>query len=209
MNDLTADRRDALQEMINIGFGRSVAALADLLRVFIDLSVPDIQLVEASHLLDLLFEGLEVQDEVSLIKQSFRGDFFGEAVLALPGKSGQEVVRALTQEAGFNPEMEIGQLEMEALLEVGNVVIGACLGQFADLLGRSLSYNPPAFAVESTRYHQYLGQLTTRPGEVLLIRTNFRVNENDISGFLLIFLHKDCLAWLFSEVDRFLEGAFA
>lgn len=63
--------------------------------------------------------------------------------MALPGLAGRELVVMLGEDSGFQPALEMGQLEMEALLEVGNVVIGACLGQFAELLETSLTYTTP------------------------------------------------------------------
>lgn len=207
MNHLTPDRREALQEMINIGFGRSIASLAELLNVHINLSVPDVQVISPRDLLDLLTGAFPGRQDLCLVHQAFRGQFFGEAVLVLPGGAGRELMAMLGEEAGFQPDLEMGKLEMEALLEIGNLVMGACLGQFADLLQTTLSFNPPALVVETASSHHYLGEMSTQPGEALLIKTNFLVELREVMGYLLIFLHQDCLDWLFQEVDAFLEKA--
>lgn len=209
MTALSDDRREALQEIINIGFGRSMAALADLLGVHIQLSVPDISTIEGSQIFDFILASLNGTEEVSLVRQTFRGDFFGEAVLALSGRAGRELVVMLSEDSGFAPALEMGQLELEALLEVGNVVVGACLGQFAELLETSLSFNPPVVLMDSIHSLQTREVLSARPGEALLIRTTFRVNERAVTGYLLIFLPADCLEWVYREVDRFLQRVLA
>ncbi len=205
MSDLTQDRREALQEMINIGFGRSIASLAELLHVHIILSVPDVQVVQARQLADLFLDTFAGQDELCLVQQTFQGQFFGEAVLVMPGGAGRHLMIMLGEEAGFQPDLDMGKLEMEALLEIGNVVIGACLGQFADLLQTTLSFNPPTLTVETSSSHQYLGEMSAQTGEALLIKTNFLVQQRELTGYLLVFLHQKCLQWLFQEVDSFLE----
>lgn len=205
MTLLTEERREALQEMMNIGFGRSMASLADLLGVFIELSVPDVKVIRAEGLLDYLLSVMEGNEELSLVQQGFRGDFFGEAVLALPGMAGRELVIMLSEDSGFNPAMEMGHLEMEALLEVGNVVIGACLGQFAELLETSLSFSPPMVLVENIHSLQLQEVFRARPGQALLIQTNFKVDQRAVTGYLLILLPEECLNWIYREVDSFLE----
>lgn len=205
MTVLTEERRDTLQEMINIGFGRSMSSLADLLGVRIELSVPDVLVIRTEEILDYLIKVMEGTEEVSLVQQGFRGEFFGEAVLALPGLAGRELVVMLDEDAGFQPALEMGQLEMEALLEVGNVVIGACLGQFADLLQTSLSFSPPTVLMENIHSAYLQDVLRARPGDALLIHTKFRVDQRAVMGYLLILLPEDCLHWLYREVDIFLE----
>lgn len=46
--------------------------------------------------------------------------------------------------------------------------------------------------------------LRARPGESLLIQTNFKVELRAVTGYLLILMPKDCLEWLYREVDNFL-----
>ncbi|MFZ5587436.1 MAG: hypothetical protein ACOZHQ_16065 [Thermodesulfobacteriota bacterium] len=209
MTELSNERREALQEMINIGFGRSMASLADLLGVHIELSVPHIATIDGSQVYEFLLASLNGSEEVSLVRQTFRGEFFGEAMLALSGHAGRELVVMLGEDSGFAPALEMGQLELEALLEVGNVVVGACLGQFAELLETNLSFNPPVVLMDSIHSLQTREVLSARPGEALLIRTNFRVNQRAVTGYLLIFLPADCLEWVYREVDRFLQKVLA
>lgn len=205
-NELTADRRDALQEMINISFGQSMASLAELLNVFIELSVPDVQLIASRELVSFLRTASQGQETVCLVQQTFRGSFFGEALLVLPADSSRELVTMLAEDSGFSPELEIGTLELEVLLEVGNVVVGACLGKFAELLDTLLSFNPPTVLIERLDSSSFANLAHARGETALSIKTFFQVEERQLTGYLFIFLPEECLSWLFREVDLFLES---
>ena len=205
MIELTEERSGALSELINIGFGLSMGSLADILGIFIELSVPRVQMVRSHELIYVLMDSVSGNDEVTLINQNFRGEFFGEAVLALPKKASQTLADILDKTCGFRPEMEIDKLEMEALLELGNVVIGACLGKFAELLETSISFSPPRIFLDNVSLERFKSKTTVSDRMVLVIHTNFNLEEKEVSGCLLIFLDENCLEWLFSAIDSFLE----
>ena len=70
MIELTDERRDALTELLNIGFGRSIASLAEMLGIYIKISVPSIRVVSPDETADILSAADEGQTEVTLIQQS-------------------------------------------------------------------------------------------------------------------------------------------
>ncbi|MBI9085983.1 MAG: chemotaxis protein CheC [Desulfobacterales bacterium] len=208
MITLTDDHRDALSEMINISFGRSMASLAELLGVFIHISVPQVSVIEADKIIEFLEESFDASEEISLIQQVFRGDFFGEAALALSADSCTNLVSMLTEEIGFAPQMETDKLELEALLEVGNIVIGACLGRFAELLGTVLTFDPPEIFWDRLSADRIRDRITARGDEVLRIHAKFDLKDRKAEGYLFVFLSHQCMAWLFSETDKFMAELF-
>jgi chemotaxis protein CheC len=205
MIELTEERSGALSELINIGFGLSMGSLADILGIFIELSVPRVQMVRSHELIYVLVDSIDEKEEVTLINQNFRGDFFGEAVLALPKKASHTLADILDKNCGFRPEMEMDKLEMEALLELGNVVIGACLGKFAELLNTSISFSPPRIFLDNIALDRFKEKTPISDRIVLVIHTNFNLENKEVSGCLLIFLDENCLEWLFSAVDSFIK----
>ena len=205
MIELTEERAGALSELVNIGFGLSMGSLADILGIFIELSVPRVQMVHSQELIYVLADSISENEEVTLINQNFRGDFFGEAVLALPKKASQTLADILDKNCGFRPEMEMDKLEMEALLELGNVVVGACLGKFAELLNTTISFSPPRIFLDNVSLDRFKTNTTLSDRMVLVIHTNFTLENKEVSGCLLIFLDQNCLEWLFSAVDSFIK----
>ena len=71
MNTLTEERRDALTELLNIGFGRSIASMADLVGFFIQISVPSVRIVHPHDIVDVLQQSDVDRDEVTLIPVSY------------------------------------------------------------------------------------------------------------------------------------------
>ncbi len=205
MIDLTEDRRDALAELLNIGFGRSMASLADLLGIYIQLSVPSIHVLHPHEIVDVFSESEVGKSEVTLIEQTFRGEFNGEAVLVLPGQASQTMARMLEADCGFNPDMEADKLHLEALLELGNIVIGACLGKFAEILDCTLSFNPPQIFLDSVRLDRMRQMIPLPDFGALLVLTSFRLEKEEVTGYMFIFIGHDGMESLFRAVDRFLE----
>ena len=205
MTLLNADQRSALTELVNISFGRSMASLSDLLGVFINLSVPEVRITSADQVLDYLESIFGEDFQLTLVQQTFSGDFFGEAALTLPHRSGATLVQMLDEQSGFRPAMEPDALEMEVLLEVGNIVIGACLSQFAQMLNTQLSFDPPQIFWENLNTNRFKHQLNTSLDEVILIHTYFDLEDRRASGYLMIFLDKECIGWLLKALDTFLD----
>ncbi|MFC1885060.1 hypothetical protein ACFL2O_09840 [Thermodesulfobacteriota bacterium] len=204
--ELTRERSEALSELINIGFGLSMGALADLLGIYIELSVPNVSLIKSNELIYVLADTIDENQEVTLISQNFRGDFFGEALLALPKKASQTLADVLDEDSGFRPNLEIDKLQMEALLELGNVVIGACVGKFAELITTSIAFSPPKVFLDNITLDRFKSVVTISDRMVLVIHTDFTLEKHEVSGCLLIFLNQNCLEWLFKAVDSFIEN---
>ena len=79
--ELTGDNRAALEEMINIGYGRAAAALSELTRQRIVLEAPKIDI----HPIDLIQDALRglLEGEVSSVHQVFSGAVSGHACAGL------------------------------------------------------------------------------------------------------------------------------
>ena len=203
--ELNPNQRDALKEMINISFGRSVASLADFLGVFIQMNVPDVQLVKAEDMSRFLEDFFGPSAEIHLVQQTFHGEFFGEAVLALSAYSSASLVKTLTRQSGFSPEITGDRLELEVLLEVANIVMGSCLGRFAELLNTSLAFDPPELFLHRLEICKFRERVTTKKDDALLIHTQFQLDDSEAQGYIFAFLSTECLLWLLSSVDDFLK----
>ena len=202
---LTEERRDALTELLNIGFGRSIASMADLVGFYIQISVPSVRIIQPHDIVDVLLQSNVDRGEVTLIQQAFRGEFSGEAVLALPGKAGWALTRMLDIDCGFHPDMAPDKLQLEVLLELGNIVIGACLGKFAEILDCTLSFNPPQVFLDNVHLDRFKQAVSLPEGGALLVLTSFRLEREEVTGYMFIFIGSDCQGSLFRAVDRFLS----
>jgi chemotaxis protein CheC len=167
--------RDALAEILNIGVGRAAASLSEMVADEVLLDVPTVEVIDheqANRLIDHLSGG-----RVTAITQDFSGDFDGKALLFFPQQSSMNLVRTLLKDDV--PLNMLSDLEKEALLEVGNIILNACFGTVANILSVSIESSLPQLI--HGRSEDLLGTENTL---LLLININFRVDEKSISGYV-------------------------
>jgi len=203
---LTSDECDILQEIMNIAFGRATADLADLVNIFINLSVPFVSIIDRSKLASYI--GTELMDYkrgISLVEQRFWGRFRGSALLVFPANVGKELITLLA-----SPEVEsfesdpIDELEKGVLMEVANILIGACVGKIAELLGDAVTYSPPTVIVNQGKDKDF-SKNGDNDGSVIVLRTVFRFERKDVSGFLFLLTGEVTIGWLKKALQEFME----
>ena len=207
MNLINHDERDILQEVMNIAFGKASADLAELIDIYVVLSIPDITLLRTIEVPQYIEEQIKDFDSVSVIKQNYQGKFHGSAVLLFPGGAGKKLFSLFGN--GDKPADELADvsvvLEEETLLEVGNILIGASISKVAELLDDEITYRPPKIIVDSTPNDIVDWDLAAPECPAILMRTVFSFEKRDISGFLFLIPSHDSYEWLKKALNAFLE----
>ena len=146
LRELTELEKDALQEIMNIGFGRAAADLAEIINLHVILSVPHIAVLQSEEVISYIHNQIPDTTDMSMITQFFSGRFNGGSFLVFPHGEGRKLLRIFDGEMALLGEnYDIDVLEKETLVEVGNIIIGACVGKIAEMLGDVVSYAPPRF----------------------------------------------------------------
>ena len=206
-NIITDDELDILQEVMNIAFGKASAGLAELIDIYVVLSVPDIKLLHTADVPQYIEEEIKDFKSVSVIKQNFRGKFHGSALLFFPGGAGKQLFSLF--ENGEKPATDLDNLsvvlEKETLLEVGNILIGASISKVAELLDDEITYRPPKILVDSTPNDIVDWDLVEPECPAILMRTVFGFEKRDISGFLFLIPSYNSFEWLKKALNSFLE----
>ena len=99
----------------------------------------------------------------------------------------------------------MGELEQEALTEVGNVILNACIGGLANAFGVETECALPDFIQSETNV------IFAPPDEgeepvVMVLRMVFTIEERDIKGYLAFVLDGSALSTFLGHVERFLTG---
>lgn len=128
---------DAVTEVLNIGMGSAAASLSEMVNEEIKLSTPGVEFVSRLEATALLSTKAKT-DMVSGVYQSFDGAFAGDALLLFPEQQSLELVRAVLQEDDITLE-ELTDMEQEAMIEIGNVILNACLCSIADMFSQEYS----------------------------------------------------------------------
>ena len=207
MKNLDQIEQDALKELFNLGMGRAADSLSKMLGGEILLSIPYLAVLPPEDAAKLIQQANV--DSVSAIRQTFTGPFDGTAMLIFPESNSLELVRTLVGED--LPLEHLGELEQESLLEVGNIVLNACLGSFANLMQAEISFALPAFMKG-----QCLNLLTMdNPDNVhnplVFLIIDFRTVEETpanqtIKGFVILLLDSAAAKNLKHELQQLLDS---
>jgi chemotaxis protein CheC len=197
--ELTLSQRDALTELINIGYGRAAGALSELTGYRITLEVPRVSMHEISELAPLLSD--VVQGEVASVNQMFTGPIAGNAMLLLDSQSALVLSQLLTDERLSAGELDASAREI--ITEVGNILLNACLGVFGNLLHVHVSFAVPRLHIESVQHVLESIQIDTdeklRYG--LMIHTRFTLRASNVTGYLIIILGITSLDRMLRELE--------
>ncbi len=204
--NFSRDEAAILQEVMNIAFGKASADLARVIDIRIELSVPQVELMKADGLLQRIQQETQIYDALSIIEQNFWGKFTGSAVLAFPSAAKKGLVTLFDEEG----EEDNPLLERETLLEVGNILIGACVGKVAELLGDMVSYSPPRLnphvGINNLAKEGVSQPLDGGDKTAVLMKTIFHFEDKDISGFLFLVANQDSMAWLHTALNNFMAN---
>ena len=197
--ELSYAQKDALTELINIGYGRAAGALSELTGYRITLEVPRV----AMHTIDEIGLHLArmVEGEVASVTQVFSGPLAGNALLLLDEKAAIMLSELLTDDVSPAHAFDSGAREI--ITEVGNILLNALLGVFGNLLQVQVSFAVPRLRVDSIE--SVLQSIIVQEEELryaLLIHTRFRLRASDVSGYLIIILGITSLDRMLVELEK-------
>jgi chemotaxis protein CheC len=180
--ELTAKQRDTLTELINIAYARAAGALSDLTGHRITLAVPDVTIRRIDSVTPALQEVIE--GEITCVNQFFGGAISGNAVLLFDRPAALVLTRLLTG----NPKADVyDESSRDTMIEVGNIVLNACLGAFGNLMHVNLKFTVPHLQVDEIENVLRSIRIQDQKFEyAMMIRTRFDLRASDVSGFLVI-----------------------
>lgn len=191
----TALQLDALAELINIGVGRAAGVLNQMVGSPIQLSVPAVQVLRASELPVVLHE--TSREILAYVRLPFSGFVQGTAALVFPTTSAAKLVTLLTHDDPNDQDLD--SLRSGTLCEVGNIVINGVMGSIANILHVRLSYGLPTF-LDATA-EQLFRPVPNADPVVVLAHTRFAVENQDISGAVLLIFEVVSFDTLLAAVD--------
>ncbi len=181
---LTELQRDAITELLNIGMGYAAFSLSQMLDDEVKLSIPSVELLlrqdAAAHI------EADPYKRIVAIKQHFRGSFWGDVFLLFPKENSLDLVKALMKQE-LSQDM-LTELEQDALMEVGNVILNSCLSTLADVLMKEeVASGLPIFMIGSAQ--EVLDATIPLEDEIVMfLRMNFKLHSSNISGYVAFIL---------------------
>lgn len=205
-NAMTGEELDTMQEIVNIAFGSAARDLAEVIDIFVELTVPEVMVYKTEEVPGKIRNEIDGVPQISIVKQDYHGKFNGIALLIFPVSAGRELVTLLNnsgEEQSLDME-NIDALERETLVEVGTILIGACVGKVAELLEDVVTYSPPQVMIADDPESVERDRLYEPDNLAITMKTIFKFEKRDVTGFLFL-ISKDSIPWIKKAVNLFLE----
>ena len=188
LEKLEDSQSDVLKEIGNIGAGNATTALATMLNIKVDMSVPNVALLPFDNISS--FIGSEEQTVVGILLE-IQGDIDGMMMFLFDMKSAHHLVNSLMMRDVHQDEngmADFSEMEMSALNEIGNIVSGSYLSALSGLTGMKMVSSVPALSIDM------LGALLSVPAiefgkygdKLLMIQSEFGEDDFVTGYFLLI-----------------------
>ncbi len=198
MGDVTLSdlQREALVELVNISVGAAASVLSEMANCEIKLSVPQLDQLSRKEVSDLIEQA--VNSDIISISIETEGFINGKSLLIFSEKSSLSLVRAILQEQV--PLEMLSEMEEEALTEVGNVVLNACLATFSNQLNQQLITSVPCCL--KGKASELIGYDNV---QVLFIRVDFTHAYGEEQGFITLMFDVDSMQNIITMLDNYLQ----
>ena len=187
MSDVTLEKIsdeyfDVLKEIGNIGAGNATTALAQLMQCKVDMSVPQVRMLEFKEMGEVMGGEETIMAGIYL---GIEGDITGSIMFLLEKQTARHLVDKLM---GMQMEGdEFSEMEFSALKEVGNIITGAYLNSLSSLTNLVIYPSIPDLTVDMA------GAILSVPaiqfGEVgdkmLMIQSQF-FDEVALDGYFIL-----------------------
>ncbi len=189
-------QHDAIVELLNIGMGKAARSLSEIVHEEIKLSTPSLELVTRQMVANHLNTA-----NITAVKQHFNGPFWGEAFLLFPPEKSLELVKVFIKDDV--PQNMLAELEIDALTEVGNIILNACISSLANNLTHELTSELPVF-MTGTATEVLEIKATITDEIVMFLRMNFTLQSTDIEGYVAFILEVPSIKQFKISIDEYL-----
>lgn len=196
---LSSDLRDCYQEIANVAMGRAGDLLARLLDVFVELPIPNVNFIEVSEI-RMALKDIEANESTSGVCQGFiSAGISGEALLILNDSSFKDVASLMNYE--YNDD---AGTELELLMDLANVLIGACLKGISEQLDIDFSQGHPVVLGQNRKISELIANNADNWKKTLAIEISYSIENYPIKCDLLLLFTEKSMRILNNKLDYLL-----
>lgn len=190
------DRMDVYREMANVAMGQAGEKLAQLLGQFINLPIPNVNVLESTEL-HMAIKAIQQSQSLSALSQGFiSAGINGEALLLFNDANFTDMVRLLK----YKQENISEQLELEALMDVSNILISACIRALSEQLHINFSQNHPIVLGRHCDLEQLLNQNVSRWNKMVAIEIGYSIENTNIQFDLLLLFPDEAMDRIYDKL---------
>lgn len=205
--DYNEDEYDLLKEVFNMAMGQTGKDLAMLLKVFVDLSVPDIKIVPAEKVISTVINNFAFHEDelITAVRQTFyntKNKVEGETITLFNDSAFATVANMLGFEDVKN---SAGHTEM--FLDMANIISGVSMNGFSkQLLGNEMVFTPPSILNQQTEAKKLIYDIFMRShlkwDYTLLVKIKFSFQQNAFKSDLLILMSEKSIETVRESLDK-------
>jgi chemotaxis protein CheY-P-specific phosphatase CheC len=195
-NNSQVEKFEAYREIANVSMGQAGESLAKLLGEFIDLPTPNVNLITNTEL-HMAIADIQRNESVSAVSQGFvSAGINGEALVIFNDSNFSNMVKLLK----YTEDKSSSSLELEALMDVSNILIGACLRALSEQLHSVFSHNHPIILGQHCDLDDILKTTTQRKEDMLAIEIAYSIKNQNINFDLLLLFPNESIDLVFDKL---------
>lgn len=190
--------RDAFREVVNVAMGRAAALLARVLGVFVQLPLPNVNILEVGELHMALADAQSDQRLTAVCQGYIGSGIAGEALLIFHDSDMADMAKLLHFSVGTSSTMEM-------LLDMSSVLIGACLNAIADQLMISFSQSHPQILGEHMPIDELIRLNQQRWRRTLAVEFSYGIEGHGIRFDLMLLFTEDSVPLLTKKLAYLMD----
>lgn len=180
------EMKEGYQEVANVAMGRAANLLAKLLDSFVVMPIPVVNMIEVSEL-RMAIQQVNDNDMVSGVCQGFIGaGIAGEALLIFNESSYEDIADLMKYVGDIDDAAQV-----ELLMDIANILIGACLKGLSEQLDISFSQGHPLVLGRHVKVDDLLSRNSSRWSQTLTIEMGYKIEDKNINCDLLLLFTED------------------
>ena len=197
---LTEDERDCYQEITNVAMGQAADRLARLLDVYVVLPIPNVNIIEINEF-NMTLKALDDSDSVSAVCQGFIGaGIAGEALLIFNDTSLSDVAKLLKYDGELDQHGEL-----EVLMDVANVLNGACIQGIGEQLNINFNQSHPLVLGQHCNISDLINPQNSRWKRTMAIEINYTIEGHNVNCDLILLFTEDSVHHMNHLISYLLE----
>lgn len=197
---LPQDIRDCYQEITNIAMGRAGDHLARIMEVFVQLPIPNVNLIEVSEL-HMMLSDIETHEQVTAVCQGFLGaGVSGEALCILSDSSFSDVARILKV-----TEKVDDQIQLEMVMDAASILIGTCLTALGEQMDLHFSQGHPVVLGQHRSVSELISLNKVNWRRTLAIEISYGLEGYNVHCDLILLFTEESMETMNSKLSHLLE----
>lgn len=170
-DEISGLEKDALGEIGNISFGSSATALSSLLNQKVEITTPQISVVQRASLPN------EFPKPHVAIGVTYTHGFSGENVLVIHSRDAAIIADLMLGGDGTSPDEHLNEIALSAVQEAMNQMMGSAATSMSTIFNKKVDISPPSIDVLNLEENQGTGQI---PDDETLVKVSFQIKVGNL-----------------------------